>query len=383
MGTGKIVILALLAMLPGGRTLAAPMTFDYKDPKEISAVSLSLDSKLEPIVGYAKGISGSVVFDPENPKATTGKIAVEVASVQFANEGYTATARNFALNGDKYPQITFTLRKVLSGTRISNNIYKGMISADFTCKGITLPLIVPVTASYYPGLAEERTNGKYRGDVMVLRTNFAISRKKLRISAGIPDSLVGDTIQVGVAVVGLHYAPGQKTLEQKMPETSGKSTETSIQKKETTTQKLETSVTKQEVPVDKKINQKTASQWKMEIENRDEPISVDAEFDLNALQPGATFKTSQGTVRAEHVSLTDSKMTFHLPNNPQIIEADGEAIFEKDTAHGSLLTRDEKLKWHARLKRNTENLTENVDDHHNGDSIKTVPPRCVSGTRIS
>ena len=160
MGFGKSLMIGLIALLAGGSTIAAPVTFDYKDPKEISAVSLSLDSKLEPIVGYAKGISGIVVFDPENPKVTTGKITVEVASVQFAHEGYTATARNFALNGDKYPQITFTLRKVLSGTRISKNIYKGMISADFTCKGITLPLIVPVTASYFPGLAEERTNGK-------------------------------------------------------------------------------------------------------------------------------------------------------------------------------------------------------------------------------
>ena len=212
--TGMLV-LGLLATQAGVQAAASSLEFDFKDPKEISAVSLTLDSKLEPIVGYAKGISGSVHFDPANPKATTGSIAVEVASVQFANEGYTATARGYALNGEKYPRILFTLRKVVRVTHPSADVYQALVQADFTCKGITLPLTVPVTASYYPGLAEERTNGKFKGDVLVLRTKFDISRKKLGISEGIPDSMVGDTVQVGVAVVGLHYTP-----EPKKPQTA-------------------------------------------------------------------------------------------------------------------------------------------------------------------
>ena len=144
-------------------------------------------------------------FDPKNPAATTGKIAVDVASVQFANEGYTATARGYALNGEKYPQIFFTMRRVVSGTKVSENEFKGVVEADFTCKGVTLPLTVPVTANYFPGLAAERTNGKFQGDVLVVRTHFAVSRTKLGISEGIPVNLVGDLVEVGVACVGIHY----------------------------------------------------------------------------------------------------------------------------------------------------------------------------------
>jgi polyisoprenoid-binding protein YceI/peroxiredoxin len=217
-----MIRMALLALgLVGALTVgvdaaASALDFDFKDPKEISAVSLTLDSKLEPIVGYAKGISGIVRFDPAKPQATTGKIAVDVASVQFANEGYTATARGYALNGEKYPQIFFTMRKVVSGVRVSESEFKGTVEADFTCKGITLPLTVPVTASYFPGLAEERTNGKFKGDILVVRTHFSVSRTKLGISEGIPINLVGDAVEVRVACVGIHYldrpaAPVQTT----------------------------------------------------------------------------------------------------------------------------------------------------------------------------
>ena len=209
-----MLILGVLAMLiANGHSGADASVFDFHDPKSISAISLTIDSMLEPIVGWAKGISGNVNFDSANPKATTGKIAVDVSSVQFANEGYTATARGFALNGAKYPQIFFTLRKVLEVSQPAPNVFKAKVQAEFTCRGITIPLTVPVTASYFPGKAEERTNGQYKGDLLVLRTNFSVSRTQYGISEGIPANLVGDKIEVRVAVVGIRYAPDQKAAE--------------------------------------------------------------------------------------------------------------------------------------------------------------------------
>ncbi len=213
-----LALALLAALLHGSGAVAAELEFDFKDPKEISAVSLALDSKLEPIVGYAKGLSGKIVFDPANPAATKGKIAVDVSSVQFANDGYTATARGPAgLNGDKYPQIFFTLKKVLNVVKTPANMFRATVLADFTCHGVTTSLTIPVTASYYPGLAEQRTNGKFRGDVLILRTHFNVSRTRQGISAGIPIELVGDVIEVRVACVGIHYAPGQQTSGKPAP----------------------------------------------------------------------------------------------------------------------------------------------------------------------
>lgn len=179
--------------------------FDFKDPKEISAIGLMIDSQLEPILGWAKGISGTVNFDPFNPNATTGAIAVDVSSVTFANDGYTQTARGFALNGQKYPKILFKLRKVVSVAKSAESTYQATVLADFVCRGVTIPLRVPVTASYFPGMAEERTNGKYKGDLLVIRTRFRLNRTKFGISEGIPANMVAEEVEVRVAVVGIHY----------------------------------------------------------------------------------------------------------------------------------------------------------------------------------
>ena len=183
---------------------------------------------------------------------------------------------------------------MLSVAQSSPGVYRALVQADFTCKGITLPLTLPVTASYYPGLAEERTNGKYWGDILVLRTKFSVSRKKLGISEGIPDSMVGDAVQVGVALVGLHYAPGQKKPEAAKPEAA----------------KPEAAKPEQKQPEPTRP-QATRSRWKMEVEQRDDPTNVDKAMLRNsrirmsvllALLPGITRTQAQvphDTARAQ------------------------------------------------------------------------------------
>ncbi len=205
-----MTLLTILAVSP---LLLGSQPYDFKDPKQISAVSLSLDSLLEPIVGYAKGLSGVIQFDPANPGATKGKLAVDVSSIIFANDGYTATAKGYALNEKKFPKIYIEIKKVVSGTKISANQFKGVVLADFTCRGITKSKRLEVSVSSFPGKAAERTNGKHTGDLLILRTKFDVSRKAHGISEGIPDDLVGDTIQVGVAVVGIHFTDGTPHVE--------------------------------------------------------------------------------------------------------------------------------------------------------------------------
>jgi len=322
----RLVFGLLLALMVVQRGEAETMLFDYKDPKEISAVSLTIDSKLEPIFGYAKGISGTVRFDPAHPKTTTGTIKVAVDSVQFANEGYTATARGFALEGNKYPTIAFILKKVLTFTKPSPNVYQGMVEADFVCKGVTLPMTVPVTASFFPGRAAERTNGQFEGDVLVLRTHFNVSRTKLGISAGIPTDLVADAVEVRVSCVGIHYAA--KATAEAAP--AGRT-------------------------------------WKVEVENRDDPVSVDATFDLDSRPPTASFRTAAGVLDAADVRREGKKLMFHLPDNPQVGAREGEAVLDGDALRGRLVGKDDTLAFHGRPKRPSD------------DVVKSVSPGAVQG----
>ena len=79
----KLTILAFMALT--GAVLAAPQTFDFKDPKGINNAGFKLDAPLEAINGSASSISGTVTFDSGNPGATKGKIIVATASLMLPN----------------------------------------------------------------------------------------------------------------------------------------------------------------------------------------------------------------------------------------------------------------------------------------------------------
>src|SRR2546430_1265819 len=76
----------LILGLVGTTLVAAPIEFDFKDPKGVNNVIFKTDAPLESINGTATGISGKVTFDPDNPGAIKGKIVVQSSSlhVDFA-----------------------------------------------------------------------------------------------------------------------------------------------------------------------------------------------------------------------------------------------------------------------------------------------------------
>ena len=56
--------LTLLLALTGSAAFAAPLAFDFKDPKGVNNVQFHLDAPLESISGQATGISGTVIDVP-------------------------------------------------------------------------------------------------------------------------------------------------------------------------------------------------------------------------------------------------------------------------------------------------------------------------------
>src|SRR2546422_6853094 len=97
----------------GSLALAAPLTFDFKDPKGVNNAVFKLDAPLEAINGSANGISGTVTFDPANPAATKGKIVVAASSLRVPNP-----MMNQHLQGEqwldtaKHADITFESREL-------------------------------------------------------------------------------------------------------------------------------------------------------------------------------------------------------------------------------------------------------------------------------
>ena len=155
----------------------------------------------KPVVGYADGISGFARFDPTHPEATTGKIVADVSSVRFSNAGYTQTARFYALEEKKFPQIVCELKKIQTIKTVRPGVYTGTVAVDFTCHGVTKSLIVPLSVTHLPGVAKQRYPD-FDGDLLVVRCNFAVRRVDFNIAKGVPVNEIGDQVTVRVALVG-------------------------------------------------------------------------------------------------------------------------------------------------------------------------------------
>lgn len=203
--SGKLHILlggALCVPLLCGRTFAAAVSFDFKDPKSVNTIAFILDSTLEPILGVASGISGTVSFDPENPKAATGRIVVEAKSLHTENKGMKDTLHGADwLDVEKYPTVEFAFKKVTEAGSPEKDVYELTVVGDLTCRGVTKEIAVPVKATLLPGKLGER-NRNVKGDLLVLRSNFVMKRTDFGIKPDVPAQTVANDIELRVSIVG-------------------------------------------------------------------------------------------------------------------------------------------------------------------------------------
>ena len=178
----KIAPLAVL-LGSGSLLIAAPINFNFKDPKGVNTVVFKTDAPLESINGTANGISGTVAFDPDNPGAVKGKLLVAAASLHVANP-----MMKQHLHGEnwmevaKYPEITF---EVVSAKNVkSEGSASSMdVTGNLTIKGVTKTLTVPVK--------------RFR------TANFTIRRSDFGINAAKFEEKVSDEIELNLSLAGM------------------------------------------------------------------------------------------------------------------------------------------------------------------------------------
>jgi polyisoprenoid-binding protein YceI len=197
----KTKFAAFALMAATGIALAAPQTFDFKDPKGINNAGFKLDAPLEAINGNANGVSGTVTFDPENPGATTGKIVVATASLMLPNP----MQRQHML-GDKWldaaknPEISFE-SKEFKNVRANGDTTTADVTGTFTVKGVAKEITVPVKLTYLKDKLGERVP-KQKGDLLVIRANFTIKRSDFNINPGQYEDKVSDAIEITLSIAG-------------------------------------------------------------------------------------------------------------------------------------------------------------------------------------
>jgi len=195
----KLTILAFMALT--GAVLAAPQTFDFKDPKGINNAGFKLDAPLEAINGSASGISGTVTFDPENPGATKGKIIVATTSLMLPNPMQKQHMLSDKwLDAVKYPEISFE-SKEFKNVQTAGDTTTADVTGTFTLKGVSKEITVPVKLTYLKDKLGQRVPNQ-KGDLLVIRASFTIKRSDFNIMPGQFEDKVSDIIELTLSIAG-------------------------------------------------------------------------------------------------------------------------------------------------------------------------------------
>lgn len=182
--------------------ISGAQDYDFKDPKGVNAITFLLDSPLEPIMGIASGISGTVKFDPAAPNGLSGKLIVDVRSLHLQNDSMLQSLFSGDwLEAERHKTIEFAIKSVKDVKPGQEGVFDMNLVGDFTCKGVTKEMTVPVRATYLAGKMKERLRGK-EGDLLVLRSNFVIKRKDFNIKPQMGNDVVAEDIQLTVSIVG-------------------------------------------------------------------------------------------------------------------------------------------------------------------------------------
>ena len=195
----KLVVLTFI--MTAGIALAAPQTFDFKDPKGINNAGFKLDAPLESINGSASGVYGTVTFDPENPGATQGKIAVATSSLIVPNplQRQHMLGKEW-LDATRFPTIVFE-SKEFKNVQTTGDTTTADVTGTFTLKGVSKELTVPVKLTYLKDKLSERVPNQ-KGDLLVIRSSFTIKRSDFNINPGQFEDKVSDAIEITLSIAG-------------------------------------------------------------------------------------------------------------------------------------------------------------------------------------
>lgn len=196
----KIALVSAIAVAIAAPKMAV-LSFDMKDPKGVSGLSISIDSQLEPIMGQTSAVSGDIKFDATNPKNSSGKIVVDAKELKLTSAAMTEhMLQRGSLDVATYPTITFEVIKVNEAKEISQGNWEVKVTGNFTLKGVTKEMTVNATVSHLPDKLASRGGvpGK-NGDLIVIRSRFSFDRNDFKVGAG---AVIGNKVDVSLSAVG-------------------------------------------------------------------------------------------------------------------------------------------------------------------------------------
>ncbi len=180
---------------------AEKKTFDFKDPKGVNNISFTMDAPLESISGTASDVSGTLTLDPENPSEVEGTIMVAAESLHVPNP-----LMKSHMHGDGWLDVTthetisFTVKEI-SNVEREGETGTADVSGTFTLHGVSKDITVPAKVTYLEGRLGDRIPDA-KGDLLVIRADWSISRGEFGIKPGESEDKVADEVKLSMAIAG-------------------------------------------------------------------------------------------------------------------------------------------------------------------------------------
>jgi polyisoprenoid-binding protein YceI len=184
-----------------GLSWAAPLEFNFKDPKGVNNVVFKTDAPLESINGTATAISGTVTFDPQDPGAVKGKIVVAASSLHVGNpmQKEHLHGANW-MDVTQYPDMSFEVVGA-KNVKTQSDVTTADVTGKMTIKATTKEITVPVKMTYLKDKLGQRVPNQ-QGDLLVLRSNFSVKRSDFGIGGPKMEEKVSNDIELSLSLAG-------------------------------------------------------------------------------------------------------------------------------------------------------------------------------------
>jgi polyisoprenoid-binding protein YceI len=183
-----------------GYTTAA--SYSLKDPKGVNTITFTLDGRFEHIQGYTTAIEGDIAFDPAAPEKTTGKVVVQAGSLQTTMPGMANHIKEpMWLDAVQFPTIEFDVKSVANVKKLDgpDAAWSMDVTGDFTLRGVTKQITVPVRITHLPGQLSKRNRGAV-GDLMAVRSSFSFNRRDFGVVGNQTADIVSDEVRVSFSL---------------------------------------------------------------------------------------------------------------------------------------------------------------------------------------
>jgi polyisoprenoid-binding protein YceI len=106
----------------------------------------------------------------------------------------------------KHPEITFEAKDLRNAKADGPNKTSAEATGTLTIRGVSKEITVPVSLTYLPDKLAQRVPNM-KGDLLVIRANFVVSRKDFGINPNAPVDKVADDINLAVSIAGAAPRP--------------------------------------------------------------------------------------------------------------------------------------------------------------------------------